>query len=111
MNQHVAVIGQDPFGLGIAFDTGRQLAGLLFELHRDFIANGLNLPLVGAGADDKEVRKRGNAGEVENLDVGRLLGFGGADGDEPGGGWGLSGCFLSQNTLLFVSYYIAAAGL
>jgi len=86
VNQHVAVIGQDPFGLVITFDTRRELAGLLFELDCDFVANGLNLPLIGAIANDKEVRERGNAGEVENLDVRRLLGFGGAYGNEPGGG-------------------------
>jgi hypothetical protein len=108
VNQHVAVVGQDPLGLVVAFDACRQFASLLFELDRYFVTDGLDLSLIGARADDKEIGKRSNTSEVENLEVGRLFRFGGADGNEPGGRLRLFGFFLSQNTLLFVSYYIAA---
>ena len=62
MNQHVAVVGQDPLCLIVAFDTCRQFAGLLFELDRDFVTDGLDLSLIGARADDKEIGKRSDAG-------------------------------------------------
>jgi hypothetical protein len=60
----------------------------LFELHTDFIADGLNLPRVASIADDEVVGEAGDAGQVENLDVGGLLRFRGANGDQPGGGFG-----------------------
>ena len=110
MDQQVAVIGQHPLGLVIAFHAGGQFAGLLFELKADLFADGLNLALVGSGADHEKIGERGDACKIQYLDVSRLLGFGGTDGDEPGG----RGCRFfrefvgfcrSQNTLLFVSYY------
>jgi hypothetical protein len=60
----------------------------LLELHADFVADGLNLALIPAAADDEVVGEAGDAGQVENLDVGGLLGFRGANGDQPGGGFG-----------------------
>jgi hypothetical protein len=89
VDQQVAVIGQHPFGLVVTLDADGQLAGLLLQLEADFVADGLNLARVGAGRDDEEIGERGDAGEVQNQDVGGFLGFGGADGNEPGGGGGL----------------------
>jgi hypothetical protein len=45
----------------------------------------LNLTLIGAGADDKKIRKRSDAGEIEYLDVRCLFRFGGSDGKKPSG--------------------------
>jgi hypothetical protein len=96
--------------LGIAFHAVGQFARLLFELHADLFADGLNLALIGSGADHEKVSERGDAGEIQYFNVGCLLRFSGADGDEPGGrGCGFLRNFVgfcrSQNTLLFVSYY------
>jgi hypothetical protein len=41
--------------------------------------------LVVAGANDEVIREAGDAGEIEDFDVGGFLGFGGANGDQPGG--------------------------
>jgi hypothetical protein len=88
---------------------------LVLDREADFVGDGLNLPLVGAVADDEIVRELGNAGEIQNLYIARFLGFRGADGDEPGGDtdfvrWDFARMNwlrvrLSQNTLLWVSYY------
>jgi hypothetical protein len=69
--------------------------------------------LIGAGADDEEIRKRGDAGEIQDLDIGSFLGFCGADGDEPGRNGGLeAGRFfdvgLGQKLLLTIFYYVAS---
>jgi hypothetical protein len=45
----------------------------------------LHLFLIVAGADDEIVRKTRDAGEVEDFDVGGFLGFGSANGNQPGG--------------------------
>jgi len=79
MDQEVAVIGQNPVSLVVTFHTDRQFAGLLLQLHGDFIADGLDLALVGAGADDKEIREGGYAGEVQYFDLGGFLSFGGSN--------------------------------
>ena len=82
----------------------------VFQLQPDFVADGLHLLLVGAGADHEVVGEGGDAGEIEDYDVGGFLGFCGADGNQPGGRGGFGGggfleIGLGQNTLLKVSYY------
>ena len=84
MDQQVAVIGQHPLGLVIALDAGGQFAGLVLLLEADFVADGLNLARVGAGGDHEEIGERSDASKVQDQDVGGFLGFGGADGNEPG---------------------------
>jgi len=65
--------------------------------------DGLDLTRIGAGAENEVVGEGGDAGKVEDLDIGGFLGFGCADGDEPGRGLsfdgGCDGC-LVQNVLL-----------
>ncbi len=85
----------------------------MFELQPHLVADGLHLPLIGAGADHKIVGEGSDAGEVEDFDVGGFFGFGGADGEQPG--WrfdlqfrGLGDVGFGQITLLSVSYYIVA---
>jgi hypothetical protein len=85
----------------------------MFQSQPDFVADGLHLLLVGAGTDHEEVRERGDAGKVEDYEVGGLLRFGCADGDQPGwrSGLGSDGFLeigLGQNRLLKVSYYAAS---
>ena len=40
---------------------------------------------IGARADHEVIGERGDAGQVQNRDIGGFLGFGGADGNQPGG--------------------------
>jgi hypothetical protein len=87
----------------------------MFQAQPDLVADGLHLPLVGAGADDEIVGEGGDTGEVEDYQVGGLFGFGCADGDQPGGRCGLGGggfleIGLGQSRLLKLSYYGAATG-
>lgn len=82
MHQEITVVGKYPFGLIVPFEADRHFADLL-EFKADFLADGLNLLRIGAGADDEVVRERRDAGKVEDLDVFRLLGFGGAYRNEP----------------------------
>lgn len=62
MDQQVAVIGQDPVGLVVAFHAEGQLARLPLQAKIHFVADGLHLLLVRARADDKEVRERTDPG-------------------------------------------------
>ena len=84
MHHQVTVIGQHPLGLVIAFQAGRQLAGLTLELQVDFIVDRLHLFLIVAGADDEVVGKAGDPRQIQDLDIGGFFGFGGADCDQPG---------------------------
>jgi hypothetical protein len=82
----------------------------MFQTEADLVADGLHLLLVGAGADDEVVGKRGDAGEVEYDQVGGFFRFRGADGNQPGWRGGLGGSDfleigLGQNRLLPLSYY------
>lgn len=90
MNQEVAVIGKNPFGLLIPFEANRQLTHF-FELHPYLVADRLYLARIRAGADHEEIGKRGDSSEVQNLDLRSLFGLGRAYSGEPGSGTG-SGC-------------------
>ena len=111
MHQKIAVVEQHPFGLFVAFQADWQLTNLVLEIEPHLVRYGLDLPLVGAGGDDEVVRERRDTPQIEHLDIGSFLGFGGADGYEPGrgsscGGDGFVAICLGQNTLLSVSYYM-----
>jgi hypothetical protein len=84
VDEEVAIVGEDPLGLFVAFDADGQFAGVLLELEADFIGDGLDLAGIGAGADDEEIGERCDAGEIEDQDFGGLFRFGRADGGEPG---------------------------
>jgi len=85
VDQQISVIGQHPFGLIVTFHVERQLSSPPLNLKIHFVRDGLNLPLVGAGAYDKEIGERSDAGQIEYVDVGGLLRFGRPYGDEPSG--------------------------
>ncbi len=80
MDQQVAVIRQHPFGLVVPLHADRQLARLMFQPEPDVVADGLHLPLIGARADHEIVGKGGDAGQIEDPDIGGFFGFGCADG-------------------------------
>jgi hypothetical protein len=61
MHEKIPVVGQDPFGLGVAFETVRQLPiGLQGEA--DLICDGLNLFRIGPCANDEVVGEGGDPG-------------------------------------------------
>jgi hypothetical protein len=86
MDDQVAIIGQHPLGLVVAFHTDRQLTGLPLQLEPYVVADGLHLALIRACADHEKVGERSDRSEIENPDIGSFLGFGGSDSQEPG--WG-----------------------
>ena len=85
MDDVVAVVGQHPLRVLESFDAVGEFA-LLGELFPDFVANGLNLARVAAGADDKVVGKGGNPLQIQHDDRGGFFRFRSTDGGEPG--WG-----------------------
>jgi hypothetical protein len=82
MDQEIAIIGEHPFGLIVAFHAVGQFAGL-FELQADFLADGLHLLGIVAGTDDEKIGERSDAGKVQDLDIFGLFRFGGAYRKEP----------------------------
>ncbi len=92
MHDEIAVIGQDPLGILIAFDAERQFPEFgKFLAHR--VRDGLDLPLVGSGADDEVIGEGSYFLEIQDADIGSFLGFSGAHGAQPERG---DGGILSQ---------------
>jgi hypothetical protein len=60
---------------------------MLLQLQPYLVTDRLDITLVGAGADDEIIRKRGDPGQIQDLDIGSLFGFGGANGQQPGCGF------------------------
>ena len=82
MHQKIPVVGQDPFGLRVAFETMRQLAiGLQGEA--DLIGDSLNLFWIGPRADDEVVGERGNPGQIQDVNISGFFRFGRADRNQP----------------------------
>src|SRR5580692_10367560 len=75
----IAVVHQDPLGVGITFDARRDVAVLL-QLHFDFIRYRLILPRIRAIADDQRIRERSHIAQIQHANLLRLFGFGGMDG-------------------------------
>ena len=89
MDNQVSVVRQHPLCLVVPFQAVRQFVCLLFDAQADFVADSLDLALVVASADDEVIGKTGDAGEVEDPDIGGFFGFGGPDCNQPGGKNGL----------------------
>lgn len=83
MDDEISVVDQDPFGVVVAFKARREFA-LAFQALRDLIGNRLDLPRVGAGADQEVIGEGSCFADIEHDNVPRLLGFGGIGGDAPG---------------------------
>jgi len=96
MDQEVAVIAQHPLALFIAFDARRQFSAP-FELLADLVGDGLILARVRTRADHKIIGETGDAGEVQNSDVGCLLFLGGPNRDAPPGFGLMSGSSTFSN--------------
>jgi hypothetical protein len=82
VDQIIAVIQQNPFGVLISLDARRIFAQLL-QLDLDFVGDGLNLAGVGTAADDEKVGEGGYFAKVEDLDIFGLLRLGGLNRGEP----------------------------
>jgi len=68
VNQEVAVIQQNPFGVLIALHAIGTLPKFA-KLRLHFVGNRLNLPRVGAAGNDEKVGKRGDVAQVQNGDI------------------------------------------
>ena len=92
MHDEVAVIGQDPLGILVAFDAERESSEFgKFLAHR--VRDGLDLPLIGTGADEEVIGEGSYILKIQDADIGSLLGFSGAHSAQPERG---DGGILSQ---------------
>ena len=82
MYDEVAEVHQYPLGVVVPLYTERQVPSPL-ELEGNLVANGLGLARVGRRADDEEVGEGSPFTQIQDPDVGSLLGFGCANRDEP----------------------------
>lgn len=82
MHQKIPVIGQDPFGLGVAFEAMRQFA-VGFQRQTDLIGDGLNLFRIGPAANDEVVGEGGNPGQIQDVNVGGFFRLRRADRNQP----------------------------
>jgi hypothetical protein len=87
MNQVIAVIRQDPFGVCEAFHANRIFAALI-ELKADLFHDGLHLLGIASAADHEKIREGGDFAQVQNANVEGFLGFGGSNSGEPRGNGG-----------------------
>ncbi len=72
MNDHIAVIEQEPARVGFAFFMVRPDSGLLKDLSR-FFQDGAELSLTVPGHDDEVIRETADFANVQEDDVGGLL--------------------------------------
>ena len=68
MNQIVAVIRQDPFGVREAFHADGIFAAS-FKLLADFFDDCLDLLGIASAADDEEIRESRNVTQVQNANI------------------------------------------
>ncbi len=83
VHDHVAVIRDDPLAEREAVGIERAALVIGLDAVLDFVRDGLELRLRGAGANDEEIGERGKLAQVENDDVLRLF-VGGDAGTELG---------------------------
>src|SRR5258708_2841824 len=73
VDDHVAVIRDDPLAEREAVNAERAELVLLLDAVLDFVCDGLELRLGGTAADDEEIRERGKFAQIQHDDVLRLL--------------------------------------
>ena len=76
MDDNVAIIQQEPAGIGASLAVMRQDAFFLQSFFY-FVADGANLPGAFAGADNKIVRKAAYITDIQQDDIACLLIAGG----------------------------------
>jgi hypothetical protein len=69
----VAVIGDDPLAEREAVHAERAARVIFFQAVFDFVGDGLQLRLGGAGADDVKIGEERQAAQVDGDDVLRLF--------------------------------------
>jgi len=84
MDHVVAVIRQNPLGVGEAFHADRIFAASI-QLLANFFHDGLDLLGITSAADHEEIRERGDFAQIQHANVEGFLRFGGSNGCEPGG--------------------------
>ena len=85
VNQIIAIIGQDPFGVCEAFHADRILAALI-ELQSNLFHDGLELLGIASATDHEKIREGSHLAQVQNANVEGFLGLGGPNCGEPRGG-------------------------
>jgi hypothetical protein len=69
VDDHVEIIQDHPGGVDGAVGSARALVVLFFEILLDFIDNGAEVRLAGAGADNEVISDAGDLAEVEDDNV------------------------------------------
>jgi hypothetical protein len=82
MDQKIAVIGQNPFGVGKSFHADRIFAAP-FQLLADLFHDGLDLLGIAPAADHEKVGEAGNFTQIQNANIEGFFRFGGSNGGEP----------------------------
>jgi hypothetical protein len=82
VNDEIAIILEDPLGVFVSLDADRHLAAVL-HLQVNFIADGLVLAGIVAGADQKIICKTGDLSKIQDHNVLRLLGLSGPNCSKP----------------------------
>ena len=80
VDNHAVVIEHDPLAGGKTVGVGGETQ-IVAQFFADFAADGFEVRVAGAGADDKKVREAGNFAQIENADI-----FGLFVGSRAGGG-------------------------
>jgi len=68
VNQVIAIIGQDPFGVGEAFHADGIFAAS-FKLLADHFHDGLDLLWIASAADDEKIGEGGDFAQIQNANV------------------------------------------
>jgi len=84
VDQIIAVIRQNPFGVFEAFHADGIFAALI-ELLADLFHDRLDLLGIASAADHEKIREGGDFAQVQNANVEGFLRFGGSNGGEPRG--------------------------
>jgi hypothetical protein len=82
MDDEIAVVHENPFGVIVPLETNRPFAAR-FQALSDAVADRLNLALVRAAAENEVVGERGDLAKVQNANVGSLFRFSGAYCGQP----------------------------
>ena len=80
MDDHVAVVQQNPAALFVSFDSQPAVAHAVFQGVIDLLAHGVELAAAGAGGQHEVVEDRGEFAHVEHDDVDAAIVFGGLGG-------------------------------
>ena len=73
MYHHVGVVGHDPLAERIAVHGHGRDVVVILQAFLDLAGDGLEMGLGGAGANDEEVRERGDVAEIDGDEIDGLF--------------------------------------